>query len=312
MRINECLTVFFLEKNYKIIAKKDKQKIHYIMEITIEKQAGFCFGVVRAINALETELQKDGEVYCLGDIVHNSMEVKRLEESGMKTISLEDFHNLRGKKVIIRAHGEPPATYLLAQKCGVKLIDATCPMVLKLQKDVLKGYREMQKKNGQVVIFGKKGHAEVVGLVGQTDSNAVVVSSNEDLDLIDMSKPLHIYSQTTKNRADYEYIIQLIKERHLTGEIYVTDSICKKVSSRAEKIGEFAKSVDCVLFVSSKHSSNGKYLYTLCKQSNQNTYFITSPEDIPFEAIKKFNHIGISGATSTPMWLMKEVEKYVY
>ncbi|MBR1774265.1 MAG: 4-hydroxy-3-methylbut-2-enyl diphosphate reductase [Bacteroidales bacterium] len=281
------------------------------MRTIIEQQAGFCFGVVRAINSLEEQLQQSGKLYCLGDIVHNSMEVKRLEDKGLQTITLEEMKTLRNCKVMIRAHGEPPSTYELAKTNNITLIDATCPMVLKLQKDVLKGYQDIKKKNGQIVIFGKKGHAEVIGLCGQTENNAVVISKEEDIDKIDMTKPLHIFSQTTKNKEDYRNIISVIKSRHRTGDILVTDSICKKVSSRAEKIEEFAKSVDCVLFVSGKNSSNGLYLYNLCKRSNPNTFFITDTEDIDIEKVKQFNLVGISGATSTPMWLMKKVEQTI-
>lgn len=282
------------------------------MQISIDKQAGFCFGVVSAIDTLEKELKKNSDFYCLGDIVHNNKEVERLKKLGLKTIDKQQFYALRDSRVMIRAHGEPPYTYLEAKKNNIEIIDATCPMVLKLQKDVYKGYQEMKKINGQVVIYGKKGHAEVVGLVGQTNDEAIVVSNEQDLCKIDFTKPLHIYSQTTKNRDDYQKIIALIEQKHQTKEIFVTDSICKKVSLRAKNIGTFAKSVDCVLFVSGKNSSNGNYLYNLCLKENKNTFFISEKEDIDLEKIKEFEHIGISGATSTPMWLMKEVEDYVY
>lgn len=282
------------------------------MQISIDKQAGFCFGVVSAIDTLEKELKKNSDFYCLGDIVHNNKEVERLKKLGLKTIDKQQFYALRDSRVMIRAHGEPPYTYLEAKKNNIEIIDATCPMVLKLQKDVYKGYQEMKKINGQVVIYGKKGHAEVVGLVGQTNDEAIVVSNEQDLCKIDFTKPLHIYSQTTKNRDDYQKIIALIEQKHQTKEIFVTDSICKKVSLRAKNIGTFAKSVDCILFVSGKNSSNGNYLYNLCLKENKNTFFISEKEDIDLEKIKEFEHIGISGATSTPMWLMKEVEYYVY
>lgn len=282
------------------------------MQISIDKQAGFCFGVVSAIDTLEKELGKHTDFYCLGDIVHNNKEVERLEKLGLKTIDKQQFNALKNSCVMIRAHGEPPSTYLTAKKNNIKIIDATCPMVLKLQKDVYKGYKEMKATGGQVVIYGKKGHAEVVGLVGQTNDEAIVVSNEQDLCQIDFSKPVHIYSQTTKNREDYQKIIALIEQKHQTKEIFVTDSICKKVSLRAKNIGTFAKSVDCVLFVSGRDSSNGNYLYNLCLKENENTMFISDIKDIDLGKIKNFGHIGISGATSTPMWLMKEVEDYVY
>ncbi len=282
------------------------------MQTIIEPEAGFCFGVVRAISSLEKELKKGGTLYCLGNVVHNEMEVDRLKQLGLKTITIEQFNNIKDAKVMIRAHGEPPSTYEKAKENNITIIDSTCPMVLKLQIDVRQGYKDISKRGGQIVIFGKKGHAEVIGLVGQTNNTAIVVSNENDLELIDYSKPLHIYSQTTKNKEDYLHIIELIKQRHLTGEIIVTDSICKKVSLRAQKIGIFAKSVDCVLFVSGKDSSNGLYLYNLCKQANENTFFVNNVEDINLKAIKDFNKVGISGATSTPMWLMKKIEDYVH
>lgn len=282
------------------------------MQITIDKQAGFCFGVVSAIDTLEQELKKNDTLYCLGDIVHNNKEVERLEKLGLKTINKAEFENLRNSRVMIRAHGEPPQTYIQAKKNNIEIIDATCPMVLKLQKDVRKGYEQMKKINGQIVIFGKKGHAEVVGLVGQTENTAIVVSNETDLNQIDFSRPLHIFSQTTKNREDYQKIIDIIKQKHITKEVFITDSICKKVSLRAKNIGDFAKSVGCVLFVSGKDSSNGNYLFNLCYKENKNTFFISDIQDIDLKQIKNFNHIGISGATSTPMWLMKKVEDYVY
>lgn len=281
------------------------------MKTIIEDQAGFCFGVVRAINSLEEELKK-GELYCIGDIVHNSMEVDRLERKGLKTISLQDFEELRDCKVMIRAHGEPPSTYEIAKKNNITLIDATCPMVLRLQKDVCEGYKEMRRCGGQIVIFGKLNHPEVIGLCGQTDNTAIVISKKEDIDKIDMRKPVHIFSQTTKNKEDYLAIIDLIRKHHQTQDIIVTDSICKKVSSRAKKIEQFAKSVDCVLFVSGKDSSNGLYLYNLCKRENENTFFITNEGDIDLKVIGEFSSIGISGATSTPMWLMKRIEEYIH
>ncbi len=281
------------------------------MKTIIEQQAGFCFGVVRAITSLEKELTQ-GQLYCIGDIVHNSMEVDRLEKKGLKTISLRDFEQLRDCRVMIRAHGEPPSTYETAKRNNITLIDATCPMVLRLQKDVCEGYKQMKTKNGQIVIFGKLNHPEVIGLCGQTENNAIVISNKEDINKIDMRRPVHIFSQTTKNKEDYLVIIDLIRQQHLTQDIIVTDSICKKVSSRAKKIEQFAKSVDCVLFVSGKDSSNGLYLYNLCKKENKHTFFITAESDIDLEKIKDFASIGISGATSTPMWLMKRIENYIH
>lgn len=285
------------------------------MKIIIEEQAGFCFGVVSAIDTCEKELKKENVLYCIGDIVHNSEEVERLKKVGLRIIEVDDLKKMHDCKVMIRAHGEPPATYITAKKNNINIVDATCPIVLKLQKDVKKGYEEMNLCNGQIVIFGKKGHAEVVGLEGQTNNSAIVVSKREDLDKIDFSRPLHIFSQTTKSREEFLAIVDEIKARKKSfgkeDEVFVTNSICKRVDSRSKTLLEFADTVDVVLFVSGKHSSNGIYLYQLCKEHKQNTFFISCKEDICLEDLKAFETIGISGATSTPMWLMEEIRDYV-
>lgn len=285
------------------------------MEIIIEQQAGFCFGVVSAIETCERELAKNNALYCIGDIVHNSEEVERLKRLGLKIIEVGNLEKMRDCKVMIRAHGEPPATYLTAKRNNIEIIDATCPIVLKLQRDVKRGYEQMKQQNGQIVIFGKKGHAEVVGLEGQTDNTAVVVSKMEDLDKIDFLRPLHVFSQTTKSREEFEAIVEQIRQRKQQlgkeSELLVTDSICKRVGSRSKTLLEFADKVEAVLFVSGKHSSNGIYLYQLCKQHKPQTYLISSKEDISIEEMTKYNTIGISGATSTPMWLMEQIRDYV-
>lgn len=285
------------------------------MKIIIEEQAGFCFGVVSAIETCEKELKKENVLYCIGDIVHNSEEVERLKKSGLRIIEVDDLKKMQDCKVMIRAHGEPPATYITAKQNNIEIVDATCPIVLKLQKDVRKGYEQMKKCNGQIVIFGKKGHAEVVGLEGQTDNTAIVVSKMEDLNKVDFSRPLHIFSQTTKNREEFLEIVDTIREKKKAegkeDELFVTNSICKRVDSRSKTLLEFADTVDVVLFVSGKHSSNGIYLYQLCKNHKQDTFFISSKEDICLEKLKGFETIGISGATSTPMWLMEEIRDYV-
>lgn len=282
------------------------------MIVKIEPLAGFCFGVVSAINLVEKQLKDNEMLYCLGDIVHNNMEVKRLAKLGLKVIDIEKMKTLNNTKVMIRAHGEPPSTYDLAKKNNIEIIDATCPIVLKLQQNVRKGYLKMKEIGGQVVIFGKKGHAEVVGLVGQTNNEAIVISSIEDLNLIDFKKPIHIFSQTTMSKEDYNAICEEVSLRYKTfnenkEQPIITNSICGKVSSRSKQLIEFSDTVDVLLFVSGKNSSNGMYLYNLCKEYKERTYLISKKEDIKKEWFEGFKTVGISGATSTPRWLMEEI-----
>ncbi|MCK9163014.1 MAG: 4-hydroxy-3-methylbut-2-enyl diphosphate reductase [Bacteroidales bacterium] len=287
------------------------------MEIVIEETSGFCFGVISAINLVEKELKNTNKLYCLGDIVHNDMEVDRLASMGLEIINLEKMKELRNTKVVIRAHGEPPSTYELAKKNNIEIIDATCPIVLRLQKNVMNAYHQINKTDGKIIIYGKKGHAEVIGLVGQTKSQACVISNINDLDTIDYTKPLHIFSQTTMNKNEYSAICEEIEKRvekadGISGErLVITDSICRKVSSRTTQLLNFADSVDVVLFVSGKNSSNGTYLYSLCKKHKDRTYFISTKEDIKKEWFENCKRVGISGATSTPMWLMEEIADYV-
>lgn len=284
------------------------------MEIEIEKQAGFCFGVTSAIKMSEKCLKDFGQLYCLGELVHNSMEINRLEKLGLNIIDVNDLENLHNCRVMIRAHGEPPSTYALAKRNNIEIFDATCPIVLKLQKDVKKAYEQCAMSEGQIVIFGKKGHAEVVGLCGQTENTAIVISSQKDIDKIDFTKPIYLFSQTTKNKEEFEEITLLIKQRMLqvgNKQFYPTNSICKRMASRTKTLRDFADSVDALLFVSGRHSSNGNYLFDFCKQHKKETYFISEKEDIDIEELKKYNKIGISGATSTPMWLMEEIRDYV-
>lgn len=287
------------------------------MEVIIEKSSGFCFGVVSAIDLVEKELSNSSSLYCLGEIVHNDMEVERLEKMGLKTISIEDMQELRDTKVMIRAHGEPPSTYQLAKENNIEIIDATCPIVLKLQKDVHKAYLDSKDNNGQILIFGKKGHAEVIGLVGQCDGNAIVISSQEDLVGVDYTKPIYLFSQTTMSKEKFEIISQTIIQRakennpNYINELNIKNSICKRVCSRTVDLKAFAKEMDVVLFVSGKKSSNGQYLYNLCKEANPNTYFISEIEEIKKEWLETANKVGITGATSTPMWLMEEISEKV-
>lgn len=291
-----------------------QKKLPLIMEVLIEKEAGFCFGVVSAIDTCEKSLEKFGEIYCLGELVHNSMEINRLEKLGLRIIEVKDLEGLKDCRVMIRAHGEPPTTYQVAKRNNIEIIDATCPIVLKLQKDIKKAYDSMDKANSQIVIFGKKGHAEVIGLQGQTENTAIVISKQEEIDKIDFTKAVYLFSQTTKNKEEFEELVSIIggKMKENNNEnFFPTNSICKRMASRTKTLLDFADSVDAVLFVSGKHSSNGTYLYEFCKQHKEATYFISDKGDIDLEEIKKYNKIGISGATSTPMWLMEEIRDYV-
>lgn len=286
------------------------------MSVVIDENAGFCFGVVKAIAAAEEQLSSSNSLYCLGDIVHNNEEVQRLSQMGLHVIDHEAMGQLQGATVLIRAHGEPPSTYELAERSGIRLIDATCPIVLTLQKKVRDGYQEMQRVGGQVVIFGKKGHAEVIGLNGQTNNSAIIVSSPDDIEAINFSRPIRLYSQTTKSREDYSALIENIRASIVKAGVAEPDfvaynTICSRVSNRATQLEAFAKSVDVVIFVSGANSSNGHYLYEYCRNVNKNTYMISSPEELRREWVDGKDRIGITGATSTPRWLMEEIKMRV-
>lgn len=288
------------------------------MEIEIDKNSGYCFGVEFAIEMAEDEMKESGHLYCLGDIVHNSMEVERLEAKGLKVITREDLERIHDAKVLIRAHGEPPETYKLAMQNNIELIDASCPVVLKLQNRVKNSYDQMEARNGQIVIYGKPGHAEVIGLTGQTKENAIIVMEDEDLDQIDFSKPVTLYSQTTKSTRGFYHIKSLIEERirEAKGELEVldfkaNDSICRQVSNREPSMEKFSTKHNVILFVSGKKSSNGKALYGVCKKNNERSYFIENEKEIDLSWIKPTDSVGICGATSTPMWLMEQVKAYV-
>ncbi len=276
------------------------------MEIKIDENAGYCFGVVKAIGAAEEELRREGGLYCLGDIVHNSAEVERLKNEGLEIIDHERLRTLRDAKVLIRAHGEPPETYRTAAERGITLIDATCPIVLALQQRISRGYVEMKAMNGQVVIFGKPGHAEVVGLTGQTEGTAIVVSTPDDIASLDYSRPIRLYSQTTKSREEYRQLIANI-EAHSPSDFIAYDTVCNRVANRARELEQFARSVDVLLFVAGANSSNGHYLYEYCRKVQPHTYLIGSASELQPLWTAKARRVGISGATSTPRWLMEEV-----
>jgi 4-hydroxy-3-methylbut-2-en-1-yl diphosphate reductase len=287
------------------------------MNITIDPHSGFCFGVVYAIEIAERELKLEKPLYCLGDIVHNNMEVNRLKESGLVIIEQNDLRNLRDSKVLIRAHGEPPETYQIALKNNLRLIDASCPIVLKLQNDIQYGFHEMEKKNGQIVIFGKEGHAEVNGLKGQTHDTAIVITKEEDIEKIDFFRPLRVYSQTTMSIEGFLKIVNLIKDRlnevnpDGISDFEWDDSICRQVSNRSGLLQEFSVKYQVIIFVSGEKSSNGMFLFQVCKSVNPKTYLVSTKDDLRSEWFEGVNDIGVCGATSTPMWLMREVAREI-
>ncbi len=281
--------------------------------IEIDKNSGFCFGVVNAIKKAEEELAKGETLYCLGDIVHNGQEVKRLEKLGLITINHEQFEKLHDVKVLLRAHGEPPRTYEIAKQNNITLIDASCPVVLKLQSRIKAAYQESSGENTQLVIYGKKGHAEVNGLVGQTEDKAIVVENENDLDKLDFSKNIRLFSQTTKSLDGFNDLTKEIAKRMKEGAIFeYSDTICRQVANRIPNIIKFARSSDIVIFVSGKKSSNGKELYQCCKKENEQTFFVTGPDDVLNLDIDPGKKIGICGATSTPAWLMEEVADKIH
>lgn len=284
------------------------------MSVIIDENAGFCFGVVKAIAAAEEQLRSSKRLYCLGDIVHNNEEVQRLSQMGLRVIDHAAMTTLPGSTILIRAHGEPPTTYKMAERRGIKLIDATCPIVLALQKKVRDGYETMQRVGGQVVIFGKKGHAEVIGLNGQTNNSAIIVSTPLDIEAIDFRRPIRLYSQTTKSREDYSKLIENIKAEVAKAGVEADDfvaynTICSRVANRATQLEAFASGVDLVIFVSGVNSSNGHYLFEYCRNVQKETYMISSPDELRAEWLEGKKTIGITGATSTPRWLMEEVRK---
>ncbi len=288
------------------------------MKIEIDDKSGFCFGVVHAIEAAERELAKSDMLYCLGDIVHNSIEVERLTNLGLKIIDHEQFRQIRNARVLIRAHGEPPETYATAKKNNITLIDASCPIVLSLQNKIRLGYDEIMADDGQIIIFGKEGHAEVIGLKGQANGNVIVISDFKDLDQIDFSKPVRFFAQTTQNPDEFKTLHERIRQQMedvlgRPGEINFKayDSICRQVSNRAPELKRFAQKHDVVIFVSDPKSSNGMFLYSICKSSNQRTHFAAHIDDIKPEWIRDAASVGICGATSTPRWVMEEIREKI-
>ena len=282
-------------------------------QVEIDTGSGFCFGVTTAIRKAEEELAKGSTLYCLGDIVHNGMECERLRQMGLITINHDDLKQLHDAKVLLRAHGEPPDTYALARKNNIEIIDATCPVVLQLQRRIKKQYdsrNEDQETNGekQIVIFGKPGHAEVLGLVGQTENNAIVIASFEDVKKLDFSRDIYLYSQTTKSLDEFQRIIEYIKQNISPDATFKSfDTICRQVANRMPSIASFAARHDLLLFVCGRKSSNGRVLFNECQRVNANSHLIEGPNEIDPQWLNdELKTVGICGATSTPKWLMEE------
>ena len=282
-----------------------------MIQIEIDEGSGFCFGVTTAIKKAEEELAKGEKLYCLGDIVHNGRECDRLREMGLITINHEEMEQLHDAKVLLRAHGEPPETYELARKNNIEIIDATCPVVLKLQKRIKEQYETSpnlpEGEEAQIVIFGKKGHAEVLGLVGQTHSSAIVIESSDEVTKLDFTRDIYLYSQTTKSLDEFRRIIDYIQTHISPNATFKSfDTICRSVANRMPNISQFATKHDLVLFVCGRKSSNGKVLYNECLRVNPNTHLIEDPQEIEPEWLKGIESVGICGATSTPRWLMEQ------
>ena len=284
-----------------------------MIKVEIDEGSGFCFGVVTAINKAEEELAKGETLYCLGDIVHNSREVERLKTMGLITINREEFKQLRNAKVLLRAHGEPPETYMIARENNIEIIDATCPVVLRLQKRIKQEFlQDAANDEKQIVIYGKNGHAEVLGLVGQTDGKAIVIEKAEEVKKLDLNKSVRLFSQTTKSLDEFQEIVAYIKQNispEATFEYY--DTICRQVANRMPKLREFAATHDLIFFVSGKKSSNGKMLFEECLKVNANSHLIDNEKEIDPSLLQNVQSIGVCGATSTPKWLMEKIYSHV-
>jgi 4-hydroxy-3-methylbut-2-enyl diphosphate reductase len=287
------------------------------LNVTIDRSSGFCWGVVRTIEIAEQELGNNRDIFSLGDVIHNPMEIERLRQKGLQTIKVADLESVRSKTVLIRAHGEPPSTYKRAEELGITIIDATCPVVTKVQERIRRFYTD----GYQVVIFGKKDHAEVIGLVGQTNGEAIVIKSLEEIDRVALDRKTVLFSQTTMDKSTFyqlkeelrkrvkELIVGSIEEEAI--EFHAKDTICGQVSGRDKKIREFAQANDVVIFVAGRASSNGKVLFEITKEANSRTYFIEQPEELKAEWFEGITNVGITGATSTPQWLMERVKQMI-
>ena len=283
-----------------------------MIKVEIDEGSGFCFGVVTAIHKAEEELAKGETLYCLGDIVHNSREVDRLKTMGLITINREEFKQLKNAKVLLRAHGEPPETYIIARENNIEIIDATCPVVLRVQKRIRQGYLADSDEEKQIVIYGKSGHAEVLGLVGQTDGKAIVIEKAEEAKKLDLNKSIRLFSQTTKSLDEFQEIVEYFKQHispEATFEYY--DTICRQVANRMPKLREFAATHDLIFFVSGKKSSNGKMLFEECLKVNANSHLIDNEKEIDPSLLQNVKSIGVCGATSTPKWLMEKIYNHI-
>lgn len=289
------------------------------MRIEVDDNSGFCFGVVTAIEKAEEQLEKSGTLYCLGDIVHNASEVERLRVRGLMTITHAELRTLKDATVLLRAHGEPPSTYSVAEENNIRVIDATCPVVLQLQRRIKEAYAEnlRRRESGEmtemplILIYGKEGHAEVNGLVGQTNGEAIVIQNADDLDSIDLSRDILLYSQTTKSLDGFRHIVKEIKARKQTGGFEYFDTICRQVANRLSKLREFAASHDAIVFVSGAKSSNGKVLFEECRKVNTRSYLVSDGSGLDMSLLEGADSIGICGATSTPRWLMADIAELI-
>jgi 4-hydroxy-3-methylbut-2-enyl diphosphate reductase len=284
------------------------------MEINIDTGSGFCFGVQNAVRIAEEALRKGEKVFCLGQIVHNELEIERLSVLGLVTVNYEEFEKLRDCKVLIRAHGEPPSTYRTAEKNNISILEATCPIVKRLQARIKDTWIRAKDENGQIVIFGKPGHPEVAGLLGQTGNEAILVTNQEDLRKIDLSRPVHLFAQTTMSAEDYYNIAENIRSAIAEKGLYDPDNLlsvnntnCRQVTNRQPRLKAFSKKHDIIIFVSGRESSNGKMLYSVCKSVNPETYFVASPDEIDRKIFTGKNSVGICSATSTPKWLIDKI-----
>lgn len=287
------------------------------MQITIDPKSGYCFGVKNAIGQAEAMLEEDGQLFSLGNIVHNKEEVQRLASKGLKVINYKEFGKLRNCRVLIRAHGEPPSTYETASRNNIMLIDATCPIVKHLQGSIKTLNDLAPETNSQIVIYGKKNHPEVNGLLGQTDGTAITVITDADIQQIDPEKSVHLYAQTTMDPEGFDLITAKIKSyleknnKNKTPQVFIHNTICRQVSNRIDHLKKFAASHDVLLFVSGKDSSNGRFLFNVCRNANPHSFDIENPEDIDPVWFTGIKTIGISGATSTPVWQMNDVMNYI-
>lgn len=289
------------------------------MRIEVDDNSGFCFGVVTAIEKAEEQLEKSGTLFCLGDIVHNASEVERLRVRGLMTITHAELRTLKDATVLLRAHGEPPSTYSVAEENNIRVIDATCPVVLQLQRRIKEAYAEnlRRRESGEttemplILIYGKEGHAEVNGLVGQTNGEAIVIQNADDLDSIDLSRDILLYSQTTKSLDGFRHIVEEIKARKQTGGFEYFDTICRQVANRLSKLREFAASHDAIVFVSGAKSSNGKVLFEECRKVNARSYLVSDGSGLDMSLLEGADSIGICGATSTPRWLMADIAELI-